>query len=136
MSTLTSSGALFQLHRQVGPYQAEIKFFATRLRQLRRAIRAQWFVLFILSLRERSRLLSLVFRGHTVFPRATKAVHRVNLDGSVDTITNGCLQTGVALRLRKPARFQVVHLRGKPFFVRNSERFLLWYVLDLVEKLN
>lgn len=138
MSTLSASGHLYEMHRHRSSYDLEIRFFNQRLRQIRRSERAQRFLLFLLRLRDRLRFYSLFCRGSVVVPSFGRAIHTWDeASGRYITTTNvRPLQEAVALRLRAPKQFSILTLRGKPYIVRNTQRFLFWHILDLIEKLN
>lgn len=131
-SLLGQSGHLFEMHAQYRGFHWAARALEIRHRQLRRAIRRQRLVVFLLSFR-------LYLRpGRAVgIPQAKHAIYLYDeKDGGVRTVAVGAIPKCIAVKLWKPKRFSVLPIRGVDWLVIASHRFLFWHIVELNKKLN
>lgn len=145
MSTLAKSGHLFELHRYYGGLRMGVRFYEIRHRQLRRAIRRQRIVLFLLSSRAelalslsngRDLLLCLRPWRAVAIPQPDKVIHRVLPSGKVESVSASPFPKSIAIKRRKPQQFSILTISGERWIVLSSHRFVFWYVVELAKQLN
>jgi hypothetical protein len=144
MSTPALSGVIFDSPARRGGDRGgdltlAVRFHACRLKQLRRVIRAAANYRFH-SLTSKRRVNENGAPGteekREITQSPNKALHIVNAEGKVKTVSLRPVPRAYRLRLHEPELFRIENLFGKPFITLGSTRILFFYLVEYALQLN